>query len=128
MIHSIKRYAAFFVLLALAGAVPVFANTVNKKNETVVVDIQGKKSVPLISKAIGRKESHKYQISLQPGEKAVFRLRSDKGLSLKIQAANGVKEVSNERFVQGVLSVAGDYEIEVSTNNLSLYTLEISGN
>lgn len=132
MIHSIKRHIAFFVLLVLAGTVPVLANPVkggsNNKTETFVVDIQGKKTVPVISKAVGSKENHIYQLNLQPGEKVSFTLHSDKRLSLKVRTSAGVKEVSNEKSFQGVLSAPGDYVIEISTQEISLYTLKISGN
>jgi hypothetical protein len=131
MIHSIKRYVEFLVLVGLVSAVPVFANTAKSnstaKNKTVVVDIKGKKSLPLISKAIGPSDSHKYQVSVEPGKKVFFKVRSDKPVSLKIQTSEGVKAVTNEKYFEGVLSAAGDYVIEIISNDISVYTLEISG-
>src|SRR5437773_1025033 len=119
MFHSVRRYITLAVLAGVLGAVPVLANPTNTTEE-MTIDLQTSKNVPTVSRSINQSETHKYQLSLKPGEKVSFKLRADRPTDLKIVADSGVKLEQDGKFYEGTLSGAGDYEIEVSSDQVSL--------
>lgn len=133
MLNTAKRFFAFFVLVALASATPVFANfekpNYNANSKVYNVEFHGKKNIPVVNRMLTIGANHSYVLKLRQGETAVFTLRSDKGTTVRVKSPSGrVTEQNAEKAHQGVLSGVGEFVIEVSSTELSSYTLTISGN
>jgi hypothetical protein len=131
MFQTIKRHFALFILVSVVSAVPAFANSVKvgkaPKTENFVIDLQNNKRIALGEKIISRRENHLYRVNLKQGEVFVFTVRSGKATALKVKSATGVVnggETANWHRV--VLNGAGEYELEVSTEDVSLYTVDVT--
>lgn len=130
MFQTIKRHVSLFILVAVASAVPVLANTEkagkNKTTENVVINLEGNKNVALGKKIVFSKENHSYRLNLKPGERVVVTVRSNRPTSLKVQSSTGIIEHGrNATEHKATLTGAGEYDLEISTEGFSLYTIDV---
>lgn len=131
MFHTIKRYVSLFIIVGLLSAVPALANTVkrekNRKSENYVIDLQGKRSAALSGRFIALNQVHTYRLNVKPGETIVLTMRSNKPGSIKVQSPSGAVTLNkSEKTHKAVLSGNGEFVIEVSSDDISFYTIDVA--
>jgi hypothetical protein len=130
MYHKAKRYISFFVLIGLISAIPAFANPVKagktRKSESFVINLQNSKNLIAESKIVSSNADHLYRLSIKQGETISFKLRSLDRTSLKVQSPSGiVKQTVDTRTHEGILTGDGEFILEISAADSSVYRLEV---
>jgi hypothetical protein len=133
MFHKIKRGISFFVLVGLISVIPAFANPEKagtaQQSESFVINLQDGRNIVAETRFVNGIISHTYRLNLKPGETVSFKLNSGSRTSLKVKSPSGiVKQTVNERSHHGVLSGVGEFVFEVSSQESSVYRLEVRRN
>ncbi|MDQ6786870.1 MAG: hypothetical protein M3033_08690 [Acidobacteriota bacterium] len=131
MYHTIKRYVSLFVLVSLMSAISVLANPVkaekNRKSESYVIDLQDKQSIALAGRFISINRVHSYRLNVKQGETVVLTVKSNKATSIKVQSPSGtVAEGKGERMLKAVLAGNGEFVIEINSDELSFYSIQVT--
>ena len=133
MFHKIKRGISFFVLVGLISVIPAFANPEKagraQLSEGFVINLKEGRDIAAETRVVNGIISHTYRLNLKQGETVSFKLNSGSRTSLKVKSPSGiVKQTVNERSHQGVLSGVGEFVFEVSSQESSVYRLEVRRN
>jgi hypothetical protein len=78
------------------------------------------------SKIVSSNADHLYRLSIKQGETISFKLRSLDRTSLKVQSPSGiVKQTVDTRTHEGILTGDGEFILEISAADSSVYRLEV---
>lgn len=127
MFRKICNYAAILSLSLVFTNSAVFANypLLNTK-KTKSVKVAENKRFSRYSTNIPNNEYHSYSVRAGSGKKSTVTIRTPLGVSVKIKTPSGeIKTYSENRFYRIELLSAGDYTIELSSNTVTSYSLEV---
>jgi hypothetical protein len=130
MLRSIGHRISAIVLTAIISSTFVLANPVEKrgifKSKSSLIKVSNAKRVTTFIKIIHPEDKHSYQLSLQPGQKALVTIQSDRTSSMTVQTPSEKSLKWDEQKVhRKTLASPGDYVIDVESSQPSSYTIEV---